>query len=286
MRFGVFMFSTDESIAPDEMAREAEAHGFDSLFLPEHTHIPASRKSPYPSGGSLPREYTRTYDPFVALATAASVTDHLLLGFGICLVVERDPIVTAKAVASLDHLSGGRVLLGVGAGWNREEMRNHATDPASRFDVLTERVMAMRRLWQDDEATFHGEYVSFEEIWSWPKPLQVGGPPVLVGGSGPRVYDRVLEIGDAWMPVGWRDVDGLPDRIKQLAHRAERKGRPRPSVTIYGALPRPDLLETYQELGVERCVFALPSGGRDEVLPALAEHAALATGFSSRRDGG
>lgn len=283
MQFGVFMFSTDEAIEPDDLAREVEAHGFESLFFPEHTHIPASRLSPYPSGGPLPREYTRTYDPFVALAVASGASDELLLGFGICLVVERDPIATAKAIASLDRLSGGRVLVGVGAGWNREEMRNHGTDPSVRFDVLEERVTAMRSIWENEEASFSGEHVTFEAVWSWPKPLQPSGPPILVGGSGPGVHERVLQIGDGWMPVGWRDVDRLPERIEQLLGLAEERSRPRPSVTIYGALPRPDLIERYLELGVDRCVFALPSSSRDEVLPVLTERAALAARYGTER---
>lgn len=215
MRFGTFMFCTDETMSPTEVAIEVEAAGFDSLFVPEHTHIPTSRESEYPSGGELPREYIRTYDPFVALTAAAAVTDRLLLGFGICLIIERDPIVTAKAVASLDRLSGGRVLFGVGGGWNREEMRDHGTDPTTRFDVLAERIRAMRRIWTDEVASFQGEHVRFPDMWSWPKPIQAGGPPVLVGGAGPKAFDRVLDYGDGWMPVGWREVDDLAPRIRR-----------------------------------------------------------------------
>ena len=279
MRFGVFMFSTDEAMDVRELARAAEEYGFESLFVPEHLHIPSNRESPYPSGGELPREYTRTYDPFVALTAAATVTERLLLGFGVCLVVERDPIATAKAVASLDRLSGGRVLFGVGGGWNREEMRNHGTDPRVRFDVMAERIKAMKRIWTEDEASFHGRYVNFEAIWSWPKPVQDPHPPVLVGGSGPTVLDRVLAYGDGWMPVGWRGTERLPVMITQLETRAADAGRPRPEVTIYGALPRPELIDTYLKLGVERCVFQLPSAPRDEVLPVRADRAELAARY-------
>lgn len=275
MRFGTFMFCTDETMDPADVATEVEAAGFESFFVPEHTHIPTSRESPYPSGGELPREYARTYDPFVALAGAAAVTNRLLLGFGICLVVERDPIVTAKAVASLDRLSNGRVLLGIGGGWNREEMRDHGTDPTVRFDVLAERVLAMRRIWTDEVASFDGTHVSFPDMWSWPKPIQDGGPPVLIGGAGAKTFDRVLAYGDGWMPVGWREVDELEPRIRELRRRAEVAGKPRPSITIFGALPEPSQIEAYLRLEVDRVLFRLPSAGSDEVLQAIDGYAQL-----------
>lgn len=276
MRFGVFTFNTDESMPPDELAVEIEGHGFESFFVPEHTHIPTDRRSPYPSGGPLPREYVRTYDPFVVLAVASAVTEELQLGFGICNVAERDPITTAKAVASLDRLSGGRVLFGVGAGWNREELRNHGTEPAERFEVLVERVEAMRTIWTEDEAAYRGEHVAFEPIWSYPKPVRRPHPPVLVGGSGATVFDRVLAVGDGWMPVGWRDAEQLPRKIAQLGHLADESGRPRPSITIFGADPEDARqLASYRELGVERCLFRLPTAPRDEVLPVVARYAEL-----------
>jgi probable F420-dependent oxidoreductase len=192
VKLGLAMFATADAIPPAELGVLAEEHGFESLFLPEHTHIPASRRSPYPGGGELPSEYWSAFDPFVALATVAQATERLRVGTGICLVVERDPIVTAKEVASLDRLSGGRVLFGVGAGWNREEMESHGTDPATRFGLMLERVEAMKALWTEREAEYHGRHVDFEPMWSWPKPLQEPHPPVLVGGNGPRVLDRVL----------------------------------------------------------------------------------------------
>src|SRR4051794_38691957 len=192
MRFGLAIFLTDYSIAPDELARMAEDRGFESLFLPEHTHIPTSRRTPYPPGGELPQEYWHTYDPFVALTAAAAATERLRIATGICLVVERDPITTAKEVASLDQLSSGRLLFGVGAGWNIEEMANHGTDGARRFGILRERVEAMKQIWSEEEASYHGEHVDFDGIWSFPKPAQRPHPPILVGGNGPKVVDRVL----------------------------------------------------------------------------------------------
>ena len=211
MDVGLTMFPTDEAIDPMSLGRAAEAAGFESLFFPEHTHIPASRESPWPGGGELPREYSRTYDPFVALAAIAASTERIRLGTGICLVVERDPITLAKEVASLDRLSGGRFEFGIGAGWNREEMANHGTDPRNRMALLRERVLAMRALWTQDEPSFHGEHVAFDPVWAWPKPLQEPHPPVVVGGNGPRVLDRVLRYGDEWFPNRMKSVESLKE---------------------------------------------------------------------------
>jgi probable F420-dependent oxidoreductase len=211
MLYGVAMFPTDYAVDPRVLARMVEQRGFESLFFPEHTHIPASRETPYPPGGELPDMYSHTYDPFVALTAAAAATERLLVATGICLVVERDPIVTAKEVASLDRLSGGRLLFGVGAGWSREEMANHGTDPHRRFSLMRERLEAMKAIWTQDEASYHGEHVEFDRIWSWPKPVQKPHPPVLVGGNGPKVLDRVVAFGDEWMP---NRVTGLTERIE------------------------------------------------------------------------
>jgi probable F420-dependent oxidoreductase len=281
VKFGVTMFPTDESMRPDALARAVEERELESLWFPEHTHIPASRQTPYPAGGELPREYTRTHDPLVALAFAAGATQRLLLGTGVCLVVERDPIVTAKEVASLDVLSGGRVLFGVGAGWNREEMRNHGTQPGSRFALLRERVLAMREIWAEDEAEFHGEFVDFDPIWSWPKPAQRPHPPVIVGGGGAGVLERVLEYGDGWMPIarGW-DSEKLAERVAELRRRAREAGRPRPEVSLYAASSKPDALETYAEMGVDRVVWWLPPAGEDDVLPLLERYASTAAEFA------
>ncbi|MGH9104428.1 MAG: LLM class F420-dependent oxidoreductase, partial [Acidimicrobiales bacterium] len=220
MDTGVAIFPTHESADPASVARLVEERGHGSLFFPEHTHIPASRQSPWTGGAEMPRRYAHTYDLFVAMTAAATVTRRLRIGSGICLVIERDPIITAKAVASIDVLSGGRVDFGVGAGWNREEMANHGTDPRARMALLVERVEAMKAIWAEEEATYHGEHVNFDRIWSWPKPAQRPHPPVLVGGNGPTVLERVLAVGDAWFPNHSRG--GLLERAAELHRRADR----------------------------------------------------------------
>lgn len=271
MQYGVSMFPTHDAIDPGTLAREVEQRGFTSLLFPEHTHIPTSRRSPYPGGGELPRKYAHTLDPFVASTAAALATDRLLVGPGICLVVERDPITMAKEVASVDHLSGGRLLFGVGAGWNREEMENHGTDPRTRMALMSERIHAMKAIWSDDEAQFHGSYVDFDPIWSWPKPVQRPHPPVLVGGMGPTVIDRVLDYGDQWLAqnVTVETVDDFAPRVRELRGRAADAGRGTVPVIMFNSQSTPEALERYVEAGVDRCDFALPSGGKDEVLPEL-----------------
>ena len=266
MDTGVAIFPTHYALDPAAVARLVEERGHRALYFPEHTHIPASRESPYEAGGELPRRYLHTYDLFVAATAAALATRGLRIGSGICLVVERDPIVTAKEVASIDHLSGGRFEFGVGAGWNREEMANHGTDPRRRMAVMHERVEAMKAIWTSDEATYHGDHVSFERIWSWPKPAQKPHPPVLVGGSGPTVLDRVLAFGDAWFPNHGRA--GVLERIPELHDRAEQAGRRIP-VQIMGVPPDAKVLERYEQLGVARAVMWLPSAQRGPVERAL-----------------
>jgi probable F420-dependent oxidoreductase len=278
MDFGAAFFATDYSIDVVELARALEERGFESLFLAEHTHIPVSRRSPWPGGPELPRHYWHTLDPFVALAAAAAVTSRLRLGTGICLVVERDPIITAKEVASLDLLSGGRVLFGVGAGWNREEMENHGTDFATRFQLMRQRVLAMKEIWTREEAEFHGELVDFDPIWSWPKPVQQPHPPVLVGGSGERALRRVVDYGDGWMPIPGRG--SIVERIPELQELAAAAGRPPLPVTIYGAAPDPAALEHYRAAGIARCIFSVPSVTRDEALPELDRLAELVGRFT------
>ena len=278
MKLAAAVFPTDETLAPQEVARLVEERGFESLWFPEHTHIPASRATPYPAGGDLPSMYWRSLDPFVALTAAAMATTTLRLGTGICLVVERDPIVTAKETASLDLLSGGRFEFGVGAGWNREEMRNHGTDPRRRMAVMAERVDAIREIWTSPEASFHGEHVSFDRIWSWPKPVQDPHPPVWVGGNGPTVEDRVLAFGDGWMPNVVND-DELLARFEALRARADREIR----LAINASPRRPERLERYADAGVERAIFYLPSSGRDEIeqrLDAIHESWTQLTGAS------
>jgi probable F420-dependent oxidoreductase len=275
MDLGLAIFLTDYTVEPARLGRLAEERGFECLLFPEHTHIPVSRETPYPGGGELPQEYSHTHDPFVAAATVAAVTERLKVGTGICLVVERDPIVTAKEVATLDRLSGGRVLFGVGAGWNREEMRHHGTDPARRFSLMRERVEAMKAIWTEDEAEYHGEYVDFDPILCWPKPAQQPHPPVLVGGTGERVLDRVLAFGDEWMPNRVRSPEDLGKRIAELERRAEEAGRERIPVTVFGAKPEAEFVERLAAAGVGRCVFYLPPADPGEVERALEERAAL-----------
>jgi probable F420-dependent oxidoreductase len=261
MKYGIAVFATGDSVDPGTLARMVEERGFESLFLPEHTHIPASRRSPYPAGGELPSEYSRTYDPFVALMAAACGSENLLLATGICLVVERDPIITAKEVASVDRLSGGRFLFGVGAGWNLEEMENHGTDPGRRFSLMRERIEAMKTIWTQEEASYHGQQVDFDRIWCWPKPLQDPHPPILVGGNGDRVLNRVVAFGDEWMP---NRVSGLRDRIAQLHELAADAGRDPIPVTLSGAKPDLDLIARGEEAGVHRCTFYIPPAGGGE----------------------
>jgi probable F420-dependent oxidoreductase len=262
MDFGIGFFPTHDAIGPGPLARMIEERGQESLFFAEHTHIPASRESPYPGGEALPRKYWHCYDLFVALTAAAAATSRLRVGSGICLVIERDPIVTAKTVASIDHLSGGRFEFGVGAGWNREEMRNHGTDPRVRMAILRERVEAMKAIWTQDEATYHGEHVAFDRIWSYPKPLQRPHPPILVGGDGPTVLDRVLAFGDVWFP-NYRP--GILERADELRARADRPIE----VQLMGVGADPAELERAEQAGVTRVVHWLPSAGRGPVEQAL-----------------
>jgi probable F420-dependent oxidoreductase len=278
MKFGLAIFPTEDVPRPAELARMAEERGFESLFFPEHTHIPARRETPYPAGGELPREYSRTYDLFVALTEAACATELLRVGSGICLVIERDPIVTAKEVASLDRLSDGRFLFGVGAGWNAEEMRNHGTDPASRFGLMRERIEAMRAIWTEEEATYDGSRVRFERIWSWPKPLQRPHPPILLGGNGPRVLDRVLAFGDEWMPNRVRDEQIIP-RFEELGRRALQAGREIP-ITVLGMMRDPARIERFERAGVQRGVFWLQQSGPQEVEAAFDKYAAAVDAYT------
>ncbi|MCB1248922.1 MAG: LLM class F420-dependent oxidoreductase [Acidimicrobiales bacterium] len=276
MRYGITMFATDVSMDVAELGREAEARGFDSLYLPEHTHIPVSRVTPPPTGDAeLAPEYKRTLDPLVALAAAAAVTERLRLGTGILLPAQREPIVTAKAVATLDHLSGGRVVLGVGFGWNADELADHGVTMADRRAVCREHVLAMQALWADDIAGFTGEHVAISPSWSWPKPVQRPGPPVLVGGgAGPKLFAQVVEYGAGWIPIGGA---GLGEAIPQLHAAAEAAGRDPASLEIvpFGSLPDPGKLEHFARIGVTECVFRVPSAPRDEVLPRLDEWATL-----------
>jgi probable F420-dependent oxidoreductase len=276
MKTGVAIFLTDETIGPAEVARLAEERGFDALFLPEHTHIPRSRLTPWPGGGDLPRHYWRSLDPFVALTVAAAATTRLKLGTGVALVIQRDPIVLAKEVATLDLLSGGRVEFGVGAGWNRDEIENHGTPYDRRFGILRERVEAIKALWTQETATYEGRYVQFHDVTQWPKPVQQPHPPVWVGGMGRKVFDRVLAYGDGWFP-NW-DTD-IEDRMAELSRRAEEAGRGRIPVTFFGAAEDRAQLERLQAAGVDRVLFYLPPRPADEVEAAADRIAALTAGL-------
>ena len=280
MKYGITMFPTDYSISAVDLARACEDLGFESLFFPEHTHIPANRRTPYPAGGELPKEYSHLLDPFVALGAAAAVTTTLRVGTGICLVIERDPITLAKEVASVDFVSNGRFLFGIGGGWNLEEMENHGTDPRVRWSVLRERVLAMKKIWSEDEAEFHGKHADFDPVWSWPKPVQKPHPPVLIGGDGPRTLQRIVEYGDEWMPIGgFRQPESLGRRIEELQRMAKDAGRDRIPVTVFGSPIRKEIVEQYEAVGVHRAVFFMPPAEADVVLPRL-KHAADVAGLS------
>ncbi len=280
MLYGVLMFSTDYAIRPDALARLVEERGFESLWFPEHTHIPASRRSPWPGGPDLPKEYWHTYDPFVALTAAAAATTRLKLATGICLIIERDPITTAKEVASLDRLSNGRFIFGIGGGWNAEEMENHGTSFKRRWRLLRERILAMKEIWTKEEAEFHGKMVDFDPIWAHPKPAQQPHPPIIMGGDAPTTFDRVIEFCDGWMPILGRRDDGpsLSEKIAELRRRAEEAGRdPKSiSVSIFGARPDREALDKLAEAGVDRAVFMLPSAEREALLPLLDRYTELA----------
>jgi probable F420-dependent oxidoreductase len=262
--FGVGYFPTHNGMSPGAVAQMVEERGQESLFFAEHTHIPASRASAWRGGAGLPQKYWHMYDLFVALTAAAVATTKLRVGSGICLVIERDPIITANEVASVDHLSGGRMVFGIGAGWNREEMQNHGTDPRKRMAVMRERVEAMKEIWTKDEASYSGEYVEFERIWSYPKPAQWPHPPILVGGEGPTVFDRVLGYAHGWLPR-YRDDDELFRRIDELRAKADRPIE----IDMMGVPANPKALERTEAAGCRRAIRWLPSGDRSTVERAL-----------------
>ena len=276
MQFGLMIFATDYAIRPDELAREAEERGFESVFFPEHTHMPTNRRTPWPGGGDLPKEYWHTHDPFVALAMAAAVTHRLKVGTGICLVIQRDTITLAKEVATLDFLSGGRFVFGIGGGWNVEEMANHGTDFRTRWKKLREQVAALKTIWTEDEPEFHGEFVNFDPIWSWPKPAQKPHPPILLGGHSKQVLQRVVDYCDGWMPLGVRGT-AVIQQIEQLRQLAEEKGRdPKTiSISVYSVPADPAVIDAFRAAHVERVIFGLPPAGRDQVLPLLDRYAKL-----------
>ena len=277
MRVGVFYFPTDYGINIAELARGLEDRGFGSLYVPEHTHIPTSRRSPFPGGGDLPNKYSHTHDPFVGLSFAAAATKKLLVGTGICLIPERDPIVTAKCVASLDRLSGGRFMFGIGGGWNVEEMENHGARYKTRFKLMRERILAMKALWTQEEASFHGEFVNFDPVWSWPKPAQRPHPPILLGGESDYTLRRIVEYCDGWIP---RPVGGFTaeNAIERLRRMAEAKGRdPKSlSISVFRAPADQSVLAEYRAAGIDEALLEIPDLSRDEILKLLDRYAPLA----------
>ncbi len=276
MKFGVYIFPTEYSIDLVELGQRLEEAGFESLFVPEHTHIPTSRKTPWPGGGELPREYSATFDPFLGLTAVAGATERLLLGTGVCLLNQRDPIVTAKEVATLDHFSNGRFLFGIGAGWNVDEMENHGASPAAKWKTLRERIEAMKVIWSSDEAEYHGEIVDFDPIWQWPKPVQKPHPPILLGGAAPGALRRVTRYCDGWMPIGTRKQSDFRGAAADLARMAEEAGRGRPSLSIFGSERTDEAIARHAEAGAQRVLFDLPSEPSEVIVPLLNRDAELA----------
>jgi probable F420-dependent oxidoreductase len=276
--FGVEMFPTDYSIRPDEFAKAAEDRGFTSAFFPEHTHIPASRRTPFPGGGELPKEYSHLHDLFIAMTAAAMATEKIKIGAGVCLVTEHDPIHLAKQVASLDALSDGRVILGIGAGWNAEEMEDHGVSFKKRWRVTSERVKAIKRIWSEEAAEFHGEFVNFDPIWCWPKPAQAGGPPVWMGSLSERSLERVVDYCDGWFPVE-APFSALTKRLQKLREAANRSGRKFETIGLAIAVfvPKEDTCKRLIDLGFSHIVLAVPSAPPDKILKTLDEVASIAT---------
>jgi probable F420-dependent oxidoreductase len=273
VKFGVCIFVTDRTVAPGDLGRLVEDRGFDALFVTEHTHIPRNTVR------EVDDRYRRSLDPFVVLTAAAAATTRLRLGTGVLLIAQRDPITTAKEIASLDHVSGGRVDIAVGAGWNKPEIENHGTPFGRRFGVMRERVEAMKAIWTQDEASYHGRHVHFDAMASWPKPVQRPHPPVLIGGNRAKVLDRVLRYGDGWFP---NSADGLSERIAELRARGAEAGRDHIPVTYFGAPAKLSVVERLAQAGVDRVLFMLPSAARDEVERVADEAAAVAADAAAR----
>jgi probable F420-dependent oxidoreductase len=276
MHVGLCMFATEYAIRIDELAREAEARNFESLWVPEHTHIPTSRRSAFAGGQELPEQYKHTLDPFVALTAAAAATKKLRVGTGICLIIERDTITTAKSVASLDLLSHGRFEFGLGGGWNAEEMEHHGTEFRTRFKKLEEQVRAMKEIWTKDVAEFHGQYVNFDKIWAWPKPEQKPYPPILLGGESRYTLQRVVDFCDGWYPRG-RAPEKVLAGMKALKELASKAGRDMKtlSVSTFAAPPDKSVLDQFAAAGVTRSILLLPPEPRDKILPLLDQYAKL-----------
>jgi probable F420-dependent oxidoreductase len=280
MKIGISMFVTDYSMNPGALGAAVEERGFESLWMPEHTHIPTSRASPWGGGPELPQYYKETLDPFMALTAAAMTTKRIKLATGICLVVERDPIHTAKQVASIDYLSGGRFIFGIGGGWNAEEMASHGTKFESRFALMRERVEAMKAIWYNDVAEYHGAVGDFGPMWCWPKPVQKPHPPILLGGAFPYGARRAIAYGDGWMPIGGREQDPIDigNRFRQMLAEHGRDPASMP-MTVFGAAHDRSLLDRFRDAGMDRAVLLLPTAGREATLAKLDQLAALTSGL-------
>ena len=275
MQIGLFPFSTDYSMPIDRLAAAAEARGFDSIWLPEHTHIPANRLTPYPGGGELPKEYSHTLDPFVALAIAAGVTTKLKLATGICLAIEHQALTLAKTVATLDHVSDGRVILGLGAGWNREEMENHGTAYPQRFKKLEEQIAALQALWTQEEASFDGEFERFERVWSWPKPVQRPHPPVVLGGETDFTLRRIVRLADGWLPRAMRP-EVVIQGMQKLQRFAREAGRDPDSISVSAFAPpaKQEVIDSFRDTAVQRVILMLPPQDEDATLRRMDRYAA------------
>lgn len=281
MRFGVTVFLTDAGIDPVTAARAAEERGFTSLYMPEHTHTPASRATPAPMGEPLPEQYYRCLDPFVALTAAAAATERLRVGTGICLVAQHDAIDLAKQAATLDLLSGGRFDFGIGFGWNREEMNHHGVDYDRRREVVREKMLAMKALWTQEQASFDGEFVRFDPSYAWPKPVQQPHPPVYIGGmGGPKLFAAIADYADGWMPIGGR---GVKDKLPLLQRAYEDAGRDPASIRVipFGSVPDPGKLEYFASLGIEEVIVGLTYGPADVVIPEMDTYAEMVAPFRS-----
>jgi probable F420-dependent oxidoreductase len=279
MKFGVSLFVTDYGIRPQEAAKAAEDAGLESIWFPEHTHMPIDTKFPL-GDGTVPREYKSLMDPFISLAAAASVTKTIRLGTGIALVIQRDPLTLAKEVATLDVISNGRVILGIGGGWNETEMKNHGTDPGHRFKVMRERVEAMKALWTQEEASYHGDTVSFDPVWSYPKPVQKPHPPIIIGGIGAHIVKRVATYGDGWMPVAFQlPFEALASTIAEMRQLAWKAGRPDPEVSVFGVPTDAEGIGRWAQAGVDRAIWGLPSADAETVLPVIEQFGAAAAAY-------
>ncbi len=277
--FGVSMFPTDYAIQPPELGREVEARGFESLWFPEHTHIPTSRISPWPGGGDLPQEYWHTHDPFVSLMAAAAATETIKVGTGILLVPEHDVLVAAKSAASLDMISGGRLILGIGAGWNAEELENHGWNFKDRWKVTREIVLAWRELWSNDEPEYHGEFIDFDPVWSYPKPVD-GDVPILLGAQSKWAFDRVVDYCDGWLPINGRgDLRADMEQLRASADRAERDFDTIQR-SVFGVGPDPALVQDLIDMGFQRIIFGLPPAEAGTVIPLLDRYASVVSEFN------